>query len=70
MTTNIFVLIISVCAIFNMMVININDCVNNVIDKVKSNENYKLSVSINIIVTIITTGIHSYAIYLLFKFLL
>lgn len=70
MTTNIFVLIISVCAIFNMMVLNINDCVNTVIDKVKSNEDNKLSISINIIVTIITTGIHSYAIYQLFKLLL
>jgi undecaprenyl pyrophosphate phosphatase UppP len=70
MTTNIFVLIISVCAIFNMMILNINDCVNNVIDKVKSNENDKLSISINIIVTIITTGIDSYAIYQLFKLLL
>lgn len=70
MTTNIFALIISVCAIFNMMILNINDCVNNIIDKVKSNENDKLSISINIIVTIITTGVHSYAIYLLFKLLL
>jgi hypothetical protein len=70
MTTNIFVLIISVCAIFNMMVLNINDCVNNIIDKVKSNEINKLSISLNIIVTIITTGVHSYTIYLLFKLLL
>ena len=70
MTTNIFALIISVCAIFNMMVLNINDCVNTVIEKIKTNENDKLSVSINIIVSIITTGVHSYAIYLLFKLLL
>lgn len=70
MTTNIFTLIISVCAIFNMMILNINDCVNTVTEKIKINENDKLSVSINIIVTIITTGVHSYAIYLLFKLLL
>jgi undecaprenyl pyrophosphate phosphatase UppP len=70
MTTNIFVLIISVCAIFNMMVLNINDCVNNVTEKIKTNENDKLSVSLNIIVTIITTSVHSYSIYQLFKLLL
>lgn len=70
MTTNIFVLIISVCAILNMMVLNINDCVNNVTEKIKTNENDKLSVSLNIIVTIITTCVHSYTIYMLFKLLL
>lgn len=70
MTTNLFALIISVCAIFNMMVLNISNCVDTVTEKIKNDENDKLSVSINIIVTIITTGVYSYAIYLLFKLLL